>query len=169
MALRDRITGEFVDFRITPKGEAAEARLPMRLVLVYALLALGCFLPILIVNRVENAQGFYLLSAINGIFYTMIVAVIVAQHFRSTGLFRSGFSVTDVMKASLPLILVAAGMTSVSARGLESIAALSDGLQPYRVVRELYSVSGAGMGGADNVVFIFDPGWIAAEPRNPKD
>ncbi|MFT6649881.1 glycosyltransferase family 2 protein [Pseudophaeobacter arcticus] len=169
MALRDRITGEFVDFRITPKGEAAEARLPMRLVLVYAALAMGCFLPILIVNHVENAQGFYLLSAINGIFYTMIVAVIVTQHFRGTGLIRSGLSVTDVMKVSVPLILVGAGMTSVSARGLESIASLSDGLQPYRVVREVYSVSGAGMGGADNVVFIFDPGWIVAERKNPKD
>lgn len=166
MAIRDRVFGGFVDFRITPKGEAAQSVLPLRLLLVYAALALGCFLPILLIQNVENAQGFYLLTAINGIFYTTIVAVIVTHHFRARGLFQSATRAMDLIKISVAPLLVVTGFISVSAHGLESVAALSEGMGPYRIVREIYSVAGAGMGGGENVVLIFDPGRVSTGSSN---
>lgn len=166
MAIRDRVFGGFVDFRITPKGEAAEAVLPIRLLMVYSILALGCFLPVVLVENVENAQGFYLLTAINGIFYTVIVTVIVTHHFSARGLFQSSVRAMDLIKIAMPAILIAAAIISVSAGGLESLAALSEGLEPYRIVREVYSVAGAGLGGGDDVLLVFDPGWISTQNDN---
>lgn len=169
MAVRDRVFGGFVDFRITPKGEAAEAVLPMRLLLVYVALAMGCFAPILLLDGVRNAQGFYLLTAVNGLFYTAIVAVILTHHYRLTGLFRSGMHMADLVKIGVLPVLFATAGVSVTAHGLQSVAALSTGLEPYQLVREVYSVSGAGMDGARGVVLIFDPGWVAPEPRYSRE
>ncbi len=169
MAIRDRLFGGFVDFRITPKGEAAETVLPMRLLMVYAALAMGCFAPILLVDGVQNAQGFYLLTAINGLFYTAIVTVILTHHFRLAGLFRSKTWANDLLKIGiLPVLFATAGM-SVTAHGMQSVAALSTGLEPYKIVREVYPVSGAGMNKAGNVLLIFDPGWVSTDLNNSRE
>lgn len=160
MALRDRFAGGFVDFRITPKGEAAQAILPMRLILVYSILALGCLLPVLLVENVLTAHGFYLLSTINGIFYTAIVAVTVFHHYKATDLMRAGLRSLDLVKIVLPLALMTTTATALNVRGMESVYALSKGLGPYRLIREQYPVAGAGLGQPGTVILKFDPGRI---------
>ncbi|CUH88074.1 Cellulose synthase catalytic subunit [UDP-forming] [Phaeobacter sp. CECT 5382] len=180
MAIRDRIFGGFVDFRITPKGEAAQAMLstlPMRLLLVYGVLALGCLLPVLLVDGLRNAQGFYLLTAINGIYYTAIVAVIVFQHFRKVPFvtkFATGFATSQAVtanlaKISVPSLLICLAGVSLQERGLESLYALSKGLEPFRLIREQYAVAGAGLGGPGRVVLSYDPGWKTAGAGNQKE
>lgn len=169
MAIWDRIFGGFVDFRITPKGEAAEATLPMPVVLVYTVLALGCLLPVLLVGNVRDAHGFYLLSAINGIYYTVIVAVIVFQHFRKVPVARGRSFIADLTKISLPSFLVCLAGVTVQERGLESLYALSKGLEPFRLIREQYAVAGAGMGGPGTVILTYDPGWKRAGAGYPKE
>lgn len=158
MAIRDRMFGGFVDFRITPKGKAAEAVLPMKLVLVYSTLALGCFAPVLFAGDIEYARGFFLFAVVNGCIYTAIVAVIVWHHYRMVGLSWTARPIIDLAKVAMPLILISTGFASVSARGTESLAALSLGLDPIQVVRPVYAVSGAGLGDV-KVIFIFDPDW----------
>lgn len=166
MALWDRIFGGFVDFRITPKGEGAQAKLPMPLVLIYGALALGCLLPVLLVGNVQNAHGFYLLATFNGIYYSVIVAVIVFQHFRKTPFTTGRSFAANLAKISLPALLVCLVGASVHARGLEGLHALSKGLEPFSLIREQYAVAGAGMGGPGTVVLIYDPGWKTAGSGN---
>lgn len=159
MALRDRLTGRFVDFRVTPKGEAINRRLPSRVVAVYASLAVGAVLPVLVVNAVDDARGFYLLSGLNGAIYAGIVCGIVIRHVRENGAefarrWRSlAFQLGSA--ATLSVLVVSA----VMARGVESLYALSIGLEPIRIARAEFSVSGAGMNEYKRVHFRFDPGW----------
>ncbi|AZV78022.1 glycosyltransferase [Parasedimentitalea marina] len=158
MALWDRLFGGFVDFRITPKGEATQEVLPLRIVLTYAGLSLGCILPVLLVDDLRNAHGFYLLTAISGIYYTVITAVIVFQHFRRVQFTRNR-SLANWVKVTAPSVLVGLTLFTIQERGLESLYALSKGLEPFRLIHVQYAVAGAGMGGPGTVVLIYDPGW----------
>ncbi|MGB3146491.1 MAG: N-acetylglucosaminyltransferase, partial [Paracoccaceae bacterium] len=88
-----------------------------------------------------------------------IVVSIVLRHLRENGaelrrrwqvaLFQGGAVV------SLCVLIVAA----VMARGTESLYALSVGLEPVRIARAEYSVSGAGMNNYKRIHYRFDPGW----------
>lgn len=177
MAVRDRLTGGFVDFRITPKGEAARTVLPLRIILVYAGLALGCILPAFLVDNVRQAHGFYLLALINGIYYTVITAVIVWQHYRVA--WKAGAKALkhslrktfyqDLIRLALPVVLTVMTGTALQERGLESIYALSKGLEPYRIIREEYAVAGAGQGGPGTVILVYDPGRIRRGPDRDQE
>ncbi|MBY6199753.1 glycosyltransferase [Maritalea mobilis] len=157
MAFYDRITGRFVDFKITPKGEAATAALPMRVVGPYALLALGCILPVLLVDSVDVARGFYFLTLLNGTIYAIITIVIVLKHLRDNGIALSrALSTLPLQVTALP-VLVALIVSAMILRGPESILALSVGLVESDLVRYEYVISGAGMGAQDNVRFRMDP------------
>jgi cellulose synthase (UDP-forming) len=144
MAVKDKLTGRFVDFRITPKGKAARGRLPYRVVSVNAVLALGCLLPVLLVGEIESATGFYVLSLITGLLYTATVAVIVLRHAAENGW---GVMVGRAQDAVLHFGTVAAlalfaGFTATM-RLQEGVYGLSigSGLEPVEVS---YRVSGAG-------------------------
>jgi cellulose synthase/poly-beta-1,6-N-acetylglucosamine synthase-like glycosyltransferase len=79
-ALRDWWTGAAVEFRVTPKGSAADAALPVRVVLPFAVLSVGSALPALVFSSVANAQGFYFIALLNAIFYTTLTLVIFVRH-----------------------------------------------------------------------------------------
>ena len=161
MAIRDRISGRFVDFRITPKGAAARAALPLRVLAPYALLALGCILPVLLVDDLGEARGFYFLTLLNGAVYAAIVAVIVFHHLKDNGLgLRQALRALPAQVLAVPALVALLGAALVT-RGPESLLALSYGLIEADLVRYEYVVSGAGMGGTDNVRFRVntDP-WI---------
>ena len=82
MALRDKITGRFVDFRVTPKGGAAVPQLPMPVYLVYLLLGFGAIVPVLLADDLKQANGFYILSLLNALAYVALALVIVVRHVR---------------------------------------------------------------------------------------
>jgi cellulose synthase (UDP-forming) len=144
MAVRDWLSGRFVDFRITPKGDTTAARLPLRIIVVYTLLMLGCILPVLLCDARE-APGFYLLSALNAFFYAVIVVVAVALHLRESG--RAG-----QIWRGMGLQFSAAGMISgllvaaVILRAPASLHALTYGAPGLSLTRAEYVVSGAGNG-----------------------
>ena len=157
MALRDRLTGGFVDFRITPKGEAAEALLPLQVVLPYAGLALGCILPVLLVNELDEALGFYFITLMNGSIYAIITIVIVIRHIRDNAIpIRRALSAIPIQVLTVPMLSVLL-IWALVFRGPESILALSVGLVDAEIVSYEYMVSGAGMGGGDNVRFRWNP------------
>lgn len=159
MALRDRLTGKFVDFRVTPKGEAATRRLPSKVVAVYAGLAVGAILPVILDAGVDEARGFYVLSGINAAIYVAIVTSIVLRHLGDTlAHLRQRWhaaAVQFVSVAALSLLI----LTAIMARGMESLYALSVGLAPLRIATAQYAASGAGMDDYRRVQFRFDPGW----------
>lgn len=159
MALRDWLTGRFVDFRVTPKGDAASKRLPSKVVAVYVVLAVGAILPVIVMANVDEARGFYILSGINALIYSGIVLSIVLRHLRerSANLRRRWGAVLfqSASVAALSLLI----MTAIVARGMESVYALSVGLAPFRIATAHYAVSGAGMDDYRKIVYRFDPGW----------
>lgn len=59
---------------------SASQRLPIRVLAVYVVLALGCIAPVLLAQGVTEARGFHLLSVFNALLYTSIVVVIVVHH-----------------------------------------------------------------------------------------
>ncbi len=159
MAIRDRITGHFVDFRITPKGQSAGRRLPVKVLGLYVLLALGCSGPVLLADDLTDARGFLLLALLNGVLYTSLVVVILYQHLRENGGIRQAAGRDlpfQLAAASCVVLLLCAGFAW---RGIESLHALAFGLEPLQLVRAEYAVSGASSGNTLDVHFRFDPRW----------
>lgn len=159
MALRDRLTGRFVDFRVTPKGEAASRRLPTRVVAVYVALAVGAILPVILIGDADEARGFYVLSGINALIYTGIATSIVLRHLRDRlPDLRASWRTALVQAASVAALCVLM-VSAVVARGMESVYALSLGMDPFRIASAQYAASGAGLNGHMRVHYRFDPGW----------
>jgi len=156
MALADRFSGRFVDFRVTPKGGAQDAPLPGRVLAVYALLALGCVVPVLAVSDVMQARGFYLLAVFNALAYSVLLAVIVVHHWRETG--RPGRLGAALQIGTTAGVFAAIG-AALFLRGTESLAALEAGLGPIHLTSIEYRASGARSDARGDVVFRFDPGW----------
>lgn len=160
MAVLDRITGRFVDFRITPKGEAAGRRLPTKVIGVYVALALGCILPVLLVGDVSEARGFYLLAMVNALLYTAVVLVIVFHHRRENGAALKRSWRSAVLQYGVGLAVATLACVALVKRAPESLHALAFGLEPLHITRVEYVVSGAGnQSKLGNVHFVFDPGW----------
>lgn len=160
MAIRDKMTGTFVDFRITPKGSAALQSLPIKVVLVYTVLALGATLPVLFSEQLGNARGFLLLALLNAVLYTALVVVIVWRHLADTGALWTQKPAASALQIGAAIAVVGTVLTGFSWRGVESIQALAFGLEPIQLVRVEYGLSGAGHIAKDRVDFVWDPGWI---------
>lgn len=145
MAIRDRVFGGFVDFRITPKGDAVEVKLPIRVVLPYAFLAAGCFVPIILVDHLRDAAGFFLLTFISGFAYLVVFVVIVWHHIRDNkiGWFRAARAIP--MQMALVPLLTALAIVAINLRGMDGLYALSLGLGKYEFIKAEYVVSGAGL------------------------
>ncbi|MCA0045101.1 glycosyltransferase [Celeribacter litoreus] len=159
MAVYDRITGRFVDFRITPKGEATSVSLPVRVVGVYLLLAVGAIAPVVFVSQTVEAKGFYLLSIVNAVFYIILVAVILVRHVKEAHL--KGLRLSHPVQyaaygLSLTLVMAFSAL-GVTLRGAESLRYLAIGVAPIQLTRVEYVVSGAGMGQRGDVHIRFSP------------
>jgi cellulose synthase (UDP-forming) len=156
MAVRDRLTGSFVDFRVTPKGEAATAQLPIRVLVPYVLLASASSLPVWLIDDVSEASGFYFLSLINAVIYTVLFAVVLVHHLQenriplSSNIPRHGLQF--LAAAGLCALIAAAG----TARGMQGLHYLSTGLGPFQFTEERYVVSGAGIGKTQPVRYVID-------------
>ena len=158
-AVRDSVTGRFVDFRITPKGETGLTRLPLKVWSVYALLALGCIVPVLLADGLQNAQGFYLLTLVSGLLYTATLTVMVLRHLHENGwqvipLWRDALVQLGVVGLTIGLLVAA-----FADRSLESVYALSIGLEPVEIVELHVNVAGAGSARRDPFVYEFNLDW----------
>ena len=159
MAMRDRITGRFVDFRVTPKGTAATKRLPSKVVGVYLVLAIGALMPVLMIDNVDDAQGFYVLSLVNAAIYSSIVLSIVVRHRRDCGFgLRDQWRATTFQLGSVTALMLLLALAMV-ARGAQSAYALSMGLSPIQLASPEYPLSGAGMDLTTKIRYKFDPQW----------
>ncbi|MDR9485535.1 MAG: glycosyltransferase [Sediminimonas sp.] len=160
MAVRDRVSHRFVDFRITPKGEAAQATLPLRVLMPYVALTLGCLMPVLLIDGVQEAKGFYFLTLLNGTIYALITILIVVRHVRDNHIaLGQAIRRIPVQLASAP-VLVGLLVSALVLRGPESVLALSVGLGKSELVKFEYVVAGAGMGGPGNVRFRWNSDYL---------
>ncbi|EFL88154.1 glycosyltransferase family 2 protein [Ahrensia sp. R2A130] len=159
MAVADRITGRFVDFRITPKGTGEVDLLPLRVVLPYAVLAVGSLLPVLLFHDVREARGFYLLATVNALLYTALFAVILFKHWHENDIGWSTTPLHQIGQTSLAAGLVAMSVSAISQRGLDGLDALSKGLEPLVLTQTKFLASGAGRSPAGTVRIYFQPRW----------
>lgn len=155
MAVRDRLVGGFVDFRITPKGEAADANLPYRVIFPYVLLAAGALATIVLRSGVQEARGFYILALLNAAMYTSLVFIIVGSHLRASREFlwrRPLLAMAEVGSVLLLCTLIGTGLV---VRSAESIDALTAGADWARITRARFTALGAGTDPAHGIRYEF--------------
>lgn len=159
MALSDRLTGRFVDFRVTPKGDAAQRRLPGKIIAVYSGLALGCLVPVLFVQDLTEAQGFYLLTLINAVLYSVTVCVIVGRHLSEGGTALRLWTGEVAWQAGAVAVLFGLTSYAVVLRSPQSAYALTLGLEPLQIAQVQYVAAGAGSGPVGQVRYTFNLAW----------
>lgn len=147
-ALRDWLTGSFVDFRVTPKGEDAAAQLPVRVLVPYVVLALVSVLPVLAFSDVGEARGFYLFATLNAVIYVSLLAVVVFQHARENGRPGAVFSARAYLHGACVAVLAILPAAAIGLRAPVGLEALEIGAEPVKLTRSTYVVAGAGMGSA---------------------
>lgn len=165
-ALRDWLTGSFVDFRVTPKGGDNAGPLPQRVLAPYVMLALLSVAPVLLLADVGDARGFYLFAGLNAAIYITLLAVIIFMHAKENGLLSAAPSfrtITQVACVGLLAILPAQAFALRAPIGLEAIEI---GAGPVKLTRATYSVAGAGMGSAGIRTVRIRP-HLAPEPAKP--
>ncbi len=160
MAVRDRITGNFVDFRITPKGSAAQTELPNKVILLYAVLALGAIVPVIYQDNLIEARGFYLLSLMNAVAYVAVLGVAIVHHLRESHVRLADFTRNMAFQSATLILVMALFSGALTLRGQVALHALVYGLQPLQVTRVEYIVAGAGQGQPGDFRVRFDLSWI---------
>ncbi|PIE09378.1 MAG: N-acetylglucosaminyltransferase [Rhodobacterales bacterium] len=156
VAVWDRVTGRFVDFRITPKGDQQRSSLPARVYLPYFCLALIAIIVPLSATGVTQAKGFYLLCLANGIVYAALLAVIVGRHLIENEIPLPKMGSGELTQMAGVLCLMIAMISAMYFRGVESLAALSLGLEPIISAHPEAVVSGAGSGPPGTIRYVFE-------------
>ena len=155
IAILDRVRGQFVDFRVTPKGTKASAPIPLRVLAPIFLLVILSVLPIILVPDATKTAGFYLLSLMNAFLYTTLFIAVIIGHIRENKI---------ALRSNLPLYFgqfLAAGLLialigySGWLRGMHSLYALSTGLGQLQFVQAKFVVSGAGAGPPGMIRYTF--------------
>jgi len=158
-AIRDWLTGSFVDFRVTPKGAAEADPLPFRVLAPYGLLSLASTIPVLIVDNAGGSRGFYLFALINAALYSILYLVIVVQHHRENIVRKRPWIHRPGMAVGMLALVLLPGVAAAE-RGRDGLEALSWGAVNVQLFQNRYSIAGAGMGGPGLRKTIFAPKWI---------
>jgi len=150
-AIRDTIRGDFVDFRITPKGTQAKPPLPLRVVAPYMVLAALSLLAMVLAPRQNGAEGFFIFAAINVAIYAGLSVFLLIRHAGENGLPKLPALRGGASAAACSLLLVAGSAAELSSHAIGGLEALSHG-QPYVSFTETrFTVAGAGAEGARSV------------------
>ena len=158
-ALRDWLTGSFVDFKVTPKGTTAADPLPFRVLAPYAFLSIASALPVTMVENAEFASGFYVFALMNALIYGTIYLLALVRHQREkeVGQFAPSYKLGAVFASLVMSVAVASGL---ELRGLRGLDAVAYGIPFMELTDRTFPVSGAGQGGAGVWTVTFNPHWI---------
>ena len=166
-AVRDKVTNQFVDFRITPKGEGQSKQLPFKILGVYAVLALGCILPVLVFDDLRNAQGFYILTLFSGLLYSLTLIRIVLLHYAEDGWRIGAARGSFLAHMTAVTAVVALFGTAASMRSAEGAYALAIGLEPLELVEVRTRIAGAGSASQSPFEYTFTFRLTDAEAAPP--
>jgi cellulose synthase/poly-beta-1,6-N-acetylglucosamine synthase-like glycosyltransferase len=165
-AIRDRVTGSFVDFRVTPKGTSDVDPLPARVLAPYVFLAVLSTLPVLLIpDASEASRGFYIFAIINAVIYTVLLLVVVVQHARENVVRYRTRLYRPALAAGLLALVTLPGVASVE-RGRDGIEALAWGTKSFTIFEPRFAVAGAGVGGRDLYKTVFNPRWRGTAVKN---
>ncbi|MBB4235416.1 glycosyltransferase family 2 protein [Rhizobium esperanzae] len=151
-AVRDHVSGSFVDFRITPKGGQQQQSLPLRVVAPYIGLAGLCAAAMALPNEAASAQGFYIFAAMNLSIYLSLTVLIVTRHAIENGLPLRPQSRGLWLATATGLAICVTGGMQAGSHGLRSLEALSHGQTIVSFSQSQFAVAGAGLGGKTRTV-----------------
>jgi cellulose synthase (UDP-forming) len=157
-ALRDWLTGSFVDFRVTPKGTSEADPLPLRVLAPYFAVVVASILPVLLVPPADGTRGFYLFAIINACFYVALIMTIVFRHAHENIVRYPARYYQPLLAASLLALMALPGFATME-RGRDGIEALAWGTRSFTLFDDRFAVSGAGVGGRDIHYTVFNPRW----------
>lgn len=157
-AVRDWLTGSFVDFRVTPKGTSEVDPLPFRVLAPYAIIALISVLPVLLVPDADETRGFYVFAIVNASLYLLLMTVIVLRHGRENAVRVRNRFYRPALASSL-VTLCAVVSVATAERGRDGIVALTWGTKSFSIFDDRFSASGAGVGGRQIHKTVFNPRW----------
>ena len=158
-AVRDFITGSYVDFRITPKGASEVDPLPLRVFMPYGILAVASVLPVLLIEDATETRGFYIFAIFNAVLYTLLLLTILVQHARENVVRVRTAIYRPAMAASLLLLVMLPSLATYE-RGKEGLESLAWSSSRLSLFETKYRVAGAGSGGRDLRTMTFNPRWL---------
>ncbi|MCC0033586.1 MAG: glycosyltransferase [Brucellaceae bacterium] len=162
-AIRDRITGKFVDFRITPKGSKEDKALPLRVLMPYMTISLISGSATALLGSDAAVWGFRIFAAVNAVAYALVVIVLVALHYRESGHTpRLAIYSAPALLAAIALLFLP--LASVSDYGLRGIRVLEYGQNWFRLTSEVYAPVGAGR--SKEFHLKFNPRWLGEDEKN---
>ena len=160
MALRDRVMGGFVDFRVTPKGDKVAAMVRWRVLLPYLTLAILSLLPVLMVKNVQESAGFYIFALINATLYTSVFVIITVNHHRENRIGRALRPARFMAQTACVMGLAAMIAFGVFDRGNAALVALASTKGDIQLTRTQSIVAGAGQGTAGSVHVTYNTNWF---------
>ncbi|MET0941260.1 MAG: glycosyltransferase family 2 protein, partial [Mesorhizobium sp.] len=158
-ALRDWLTGSFVDFRITPKGASQVDPLPGRVVAPYVILSAVSILPVLLVDDAGQAAGFYVFAIINALLYAVLTLVILYRHSRENEVRATSGSYRSTIAAAVVSLFVLPGI-AIAEKGTAGVHSLAWGAGHLRLFEYQFPVAGAALG-KGRPKATFSPRWIS--------
>ena len=159
-AVRDWLTGSFVDFKVTPKGAAEADPLPFRIVAPYALISIVSALPVVLVENASFASGFYVFALVNAVIYCAVFFLALLKHQFEKKV-RSYAATYKFGMAIASIGMCAAIVLGAELRGLRGLDAVAFGIPYFELTDRTFPVSGAGQGGGDGVWTVrFNPHWV---------
>jgi len=167
MALRDRLTGRFVDFRVTPKGEQKAKFVSWSVLMPYFGLAVVSLLPVLIVDGATTAAGFYLFALVNAAIYTALFLIIVTNHLRENANIEARSAGSRTLPTQMMLqfgctaALLAAIGYGAAERSREAALALAATRGDIQFLQSGYLVAGAGQGTTGQVHVTYNSQWLS--------
>jgi cellulose synthase (UDP-forming) len=161
MATWDKLSGKFVDVRVTPKGEAASSVVSWSVLLPYFALALGSLAPVLLINDVQAAAGFYIFALINATIYTSLFAVIIINHLRENPSRHYQLSKHALAQFVSVALLGGAIGYGAATQGRDAAIALATTTGDLQFLQSGYVVAGAGQGNYGNLHVTYNSNWLS--------
>lgn len=163
-AVRDALSGSFVDFRITPKGAKEKQPLPVRVLAPYVALAAISAAAMWLAPQDTPARGFHIFAGLNALIYGLLALTLVAKHARENALPLVPRTAANGIATLCAALVVAGGTLGLRDHGTGALEALSHG-QPYVSFTETaFAVAGAGLGGGKTKVVRFRLKWHGLSP-----
>jgi cellulose synthase (UDP-forming) len=147
VAIWDRFSRSFVDFRVTPKGKTSSPELPAWAIAPYVVLALISGLSAIAFSDAENAGGFYFFAIFNCALYAGLLAVMLIRHVIENDLWWWLLPAPALARYAACASLLLLPILGVVMRGPAALEGITWGAGPMRITATTYSASGAGKRG----------------------
>ena len=147
VAIWDRFSRSFVDFRVTPKGKTSSPELPAWAIAPYVVLALISGLSAIAFSDAQNASGFYFFAILNCALYAGLLAMMLIRHVIENDLWWWLWPASALARYAACASLLVLSILGVVMRGPAALEGITWGAGPVRITATTYSASGAGKRG----------------------